>query len=135
MEILKWREAYETGVEAMDSQQKRLIYPVNQMYTILRDKEGHEALDTVLAEMSDYAGQHFHDEEDLLLKHAYSGIADQQIAHHGYKKKIEELLAGKSVDKLAAAQNISAFLRQWWIGHISGDDKKYGPFLKDKGVL
>jgi len=71
MEILKWREGYETGIEAMDNQHKYLIHLINQMYTILREKEGLEALDTVLAEMSDYAEQHFHDEEDILLKHAY----------------------------------------------------------------
>lgn len=123
MEILKWREAYETGVQEMDTQHKRLIHLVNQMYTILREKEGLEKIDAILAEMSDYAERHFQDEEELLRRYAYPEMAEQEASHQAYRQKIQQLISEKTVGTLAAAQDIYAFLRQWWIGHISTDDK------------
>lgn len=134
MEILKWRDTYETGVEQMDSQHKRLIKLVNQMYGIIRAKEGHEELDQILNEMSKYAKQHLGDEEHLLEEHEYPGLAAQQKSHQEYFSKMDELLVNIETDREAAAQQIYVFLRQWWIDHIVGEDKEYGEFLNKKGV-
>jgi len=134
MDIIKWRETYETGVQTMDTQHKRLIHLINQMYTILRDKQSLEAVGNVLAEMTEYAERHFHDEEELLRSYEYPDISEQQASHLGYWQKIEALSDKRKADELAAAQDIYAFLRRWWIEHITNEDKRYGPFLKDKGL-
>lgn len=34
----------------------------------------------------------------------------------------------------AANSDIMAFLGDWLVKHIQGSDKKYGPFLKKKGL-
>lgn len=69
MEIVKWRKTYETGIGLMDEQHNKLIPLVNQMYNILRNKEGMDELYAILQEMSDYAEQHLRDEENLLETH------------------------------------------------------------------
>jgi hemerythrin len=135
MDIIKWRETYETGVQTMDSQHKRLIHLINQMYSILREKQALDTVDKVLAEMTEYAEQHFHDEEELLRRYDYPDISGQQASHLYYTQKIAALSDQKKTAELAAAQDIYAFLRSWWIEHITDEDKKYGPFLKDKGLV
>lgn len=132
MEILKWRKGYATGVEQMDDQHKRLIELVNQMYRVIRDKEGTEALDGVLQKMSDYAERHLRDEEDLLHEYSYPGLESHKKAHSEYYAKMDELLAEMNVDKQKAAQKIYVFLRKWWVEHIVGEDREYGPFLRKK---
>jgi hemerythrin-like metal-binding protein len=134
MEILKWRESYETGVEQMDAQHKQLIQLVNQLYTILRQKDGLDALDAILQEMSDYSEQHLRDEEALLQKYGYPELNRQKHSHQEYYETIDELSAEMEVDKYEAAQKIYRFLRKWWIDHIVGEDKEYGEYLREKGI-
>ncbi len=134
MEILKWREAYETGVEQMDTQHKKLIKLVNQLYAMLRQKAELDELDAILQEMSDYAEQHLRDEEALLHKHGYPDFNRQKESHQEYYDTMDELFAEMEVDKYEAAQKIYRFLRKWWIDHIVGEDKEYGEYLREKGV-
>lgn len=134
MEILKWREMYETGIVSMDDQHKQLIQLVNKLYMILRDKEGVEDLDAILQEMSDYAEYHLRDEETLLETHGYAGLDTQKTSHQEYYEVMDQLLTEMETDKYQAAQKIYVFLRKWWIDHIVGEDKKYSEFLKEKGV-
>lgn len=134
MDILKWRESYETGVVQMDEQHKRLIQLVNQMYGIIRDKKGFESLDEILKEMSEYAEQHLRDEEALLEKYGYPELNSQKKSHQEYLVKIDDLLFSVKADKNSGAQELYIFLRHWWIAHIVGEDVKYGSFLREKGV-
>jgi hemerythrin len=134
MDILKWRTSYETGIPSMDAQHQQLISLVNQMYNIVRDHEGDAALDAVLGEMSEYAKKHLQEEEALLREHSYPDINDQEGDHAKYLEQIKVLYSELEKDRETAAKNIYAFLRSWWITHIVGMDKKYGPFLQEKGV-
>jgi hemerythrin-like metal-binding protein len=134
MDILKWRTSYETGIPSMDAQHQRLISLVNQMYGIIRDHEGHAALDAILGEMSNYAEKHLKDEEALLRQHNYPGLNEQEVDHGKYFEQIKTLYSELGKDREEAAKKIYAFLRSWWISHIVGLDKKYGPFLQEKGV-
>jgi hemerythrin len=134
MDILKWRTSYETGIPSMDVQHQRLISLVNQMFRIMRNQEGDAALDTVLGEMSDYAVKHLKDEEALLGEHGYPDLKEQESDHAKYLEKMKDLFSQLEKDRQATAKEIYTFLRFWWINHIVGIDKKYGPFLKEKGV-
>ncbi len=134
MEILKWRKSYETGISQMDEQHKKLIQLVNQLYKMLREKDGIDELDAILQEMSDYAEQHLRDEEHLLETHAYPDIGKQKNSHNEYHETMDQLLLEMETDKHLAAQKIYGFLRKWWIDHIVGEDKEYGEFLREKGV-
>ena len=134
MDIIKWRDTYETGITGMDEQHRQLVELINRMYPMVRDREGLEELDTVLAEMESYAERHLQDEEQLLAEHGYPGLADQEHSHQEYRQKmieLKELLAG---DRQQAAREIYHFLRKWLIEHIIDEDKPYGLYLRDKGV-
>jgi len=50
------------------------------------------------------------------------------------RSELTTLMAESKNDHEAAVKNTYAFLRQWWMGHIVTEDKKYGEFLKSKGV-
>lgn len=134
MDILKWREGYETGIEQMDTEHKKLIGIINQLYQAIRNQESHENNDSILLEMSNYADQHLQAEETLLEEHSYPAIAEQKISHDKYRVKIKELQGEFNKDAKEATQLIYNFLRIWWLNHIVEEDVKYGLFLWDKGV-
>lgn len=134
MEIIKWRTAYETGIEQMDKQHKQLIQLINQMYTLLRNDTGFEAMASILKEMDEYAANHFKDEEALLETHSFPDLAKQQSSHAAYTEKVTSMLESENIHNQAGARDLYSFLRKWWIDHIIGEDREYGSFLKEKGV-
>ena len=78
MDILKWREGYETGISTMDEQHRVLIGLINNLYRIIRDKKGYDQLREVLQEMSKYGETHLQAEEELLGQHEYPGLVSCQ---------------------------------------------------------
>jgi hemerythrin len=134
MELIKWRESYETGIRSMDVQHQKLIELINKLYKVLRRDESSELIQEVLVEMTQYAEKHLHEEEGILKANSYPDFADHIAIHQGYRDTLKTLLTESKKGNGTAVQDTYAFLRQWWMGHIVTEDKKYGEFLKSKGV-
>ena len=134
MDLIKWRESYETGIRSMDMQHQRLIELINELYKELRKKESYESIENILAEMTKYAEKHLQMEEGILEANDYPDFANHIAIHQGYRDQLTTLLAESKRDQKTAVNNTYLFLRQWWMGHIVTEDKKYGDFLKSKGI-
>ena len=132
MDIIKWRESYETGIDSMDEQHQKLIELINKLYKVLRKEETNESVNMVQDEMEKYAKQHLQQEEALLESNGYPEFADHVTMHQSYLDKLKTLTTESENE--VAIKDTYAFLRQWWIEHIVTEDKKYGEFLKSKGV-
>lgn len=126
MDILKWRQSYETGVEEMDEQHKKLIDLINTMYRVMRGKHEASAVDGVLEEMAEYAGVHFKAEEAMLKSLDFKEYQDHVALHQEYQLRMEELMAEHSREPEKAEKNIYTFLRKWWLEHIVQEDTLYG---------
>lgn len=129
MDIIKWRESYETGVEEMDEQHKKLIELINTMYRVMRQQQDGAAVDEVLNEMTNYAAMHFQAEEAMLKDKSYHGYESHVALHAEYIKTIERLKSEYQTDPAAAEKKIYTFLRNWWLDHIVKEDSQYGSVL------
>jgi hemerythrin-like metal-binding protein len=134
MDLIKWRESYETGISSMDMQHRKLIELINELYKELRKEESYQSVEDILAEMTTYAEKHLQVEESILETNDYPDYANHIAIHQSYRDQLTVLLAESKNDHEKTVNNTYAFLRQWWMGHIVGEDKKYGEFLKSKGV-
>lgn len=134
MDIIKWRSSYETGIQSMDAQHQELIALINSMYRVLRQQEGADAITPILDKMAGYAEKHLREEEALLQKHGFPEYQEHLLLHNSYQEKLATLTDNWKQQDERAAQNIYSFLRQWWLQHIVENDRKYGPFLQEKGV-
>ena len=134
MDLIKWRESYETGIHSMDIQHQKLIELINELYKALRKEESHESIEDVLVEMTTYADKHLEVEEGILEVNDYPDVANHIAIHQSYRDQLTSLMDKSKNDHEAAVQDTYIFLRQWWLGHIVAEDQKYGEFLKHKGV-
>lgn len=134
MDIIKWRQSYETGITSMDTQHQKLIELINRLYKVIRNRESGEGVSEILDEMNAYAEMHLLEEEDLLKTNDYPELASHIEFHQGYREKVETLIAESKQGNEAVIQETYRFLRSWWMEHIVTDDRKYGTFLKSKGV-
>jgi hemerythrin-like metal-binding protein len=134
MELIKWRESYETGIRSMDTQHQKLIELINRLYKAIRKEESGELIEDVLNEMTKYAEMHLQKEEAILEANSYPDITNHIALHQSYLDKLNELMTESRKEEGLAVKDTYSFLRQWWMGHIVTEDKKYGEFLKSKGV-
>jgi hemerythrin len=134
MDLIKWRESYGTGVLSMDDQHRKIIDLINELYKNIRQEESSRSVEDVLADMMKYAEEHLQAEENLLKTNDFPDCDEHISKHQSYRERLTGLMAESTNDPDATVKSTYAFLRQWWMGHIVDEDKKYGEFLTGKGV-
>lgn len=130
MSIIKWRESYETGVEEMDNEHRELIDIINLLYQMQREKKSYEELKGIYQRLLDYTQNHFQHEEKLMADSQYPGLQEQQQTHEKFVLRLKDMEEDLVSAKESAAPVVYKFLREWWLDHIVGMDKNYGPHLQ-----
>lgn len=132
MTVIKWRDSYETGVEAVDNEHRKLVNLIAAMYVSLRDKEPQETVEKVLNEIVEYTQTHFVNEEALMEEALYPTIADHKKEHQDLIEEVSEYQQRLMSDFPDGRQDLYKFLRDWLINHIMDSDKAFGEFVAKK---
>jgi len=133
-DIIRWGPAFEIGIRVIDEQHRRLVEMVNQFYHRLREGASISDLEQLLRDLIEYTSTHFRTEEELFEKSNYP----EKDVHRKIHEKLEEkvLAYQKRVEagETSVAYDLLAFLKDWLTNHICVTDKKYGPYLREKGI-
>ena len=132
MAVIKWRDSYNTGVEAVDLEHRKLVTLIEAMHTSIRDKEPKDAIERVVNEIVDYTQSHFVNEELLMQNEQYPQFADHKVEHQNLIEEVEifkERLLSNFPD---GRQDLYRFLREWLINHILESDKKFAAYVAEK---
>ncbi len=63
----------------------------------------------------------------------YEGLDEQKRLHAALLSQVGEIYA-KFKSGTALSQEVLSFLKSWLVNHIQGQDKRYGPAMKKKGI-
>lgn len=128
---IHWSAQYETGIDVIDNQHKRIVEYINTVHELQKRSENREQLNEVLLLLIDYTVNHFAFEEALMEEAGYDDIVSHTITHQSFIKQIESLhqqyQSGADVVHILADVLIT-----WLIQHISHDDQSYVPIVRDK---
>lgn len=134
MALFPWNEKYSVGVREMDSQHKVLVDILNELFEAMQANKSKEILGTIISKLVNYTKTHFTNEERIMERYGYPDLAAQKKEHLAFINKITEYKNDFESGKVAMSVSITSFLKDWLINHISGIDKKYGPFFNEKGL-
>lgn len=134
MPFINWSDSYSVGIPSLDAQHQHLVKMVNHLYAALNEGKGNEALDKVFNGLVAYTVKHFATEEQLMQRHGFPSLSEHKQEHQKLKAQVEDFIRQKEAGKTMLSVKLAAFLKTWLVEHIAGSDKKYGPFLTDKGV-
>lgn len=135
MALVKWSDEFSVGVFTMDSHHRKLFDLLNKLDDAMVAGKGADIVGGIIKELLDYTRYHFGEEEKLMEKINYSGIAAQKNAHQRFISQIEEYQK-KSQEGLEAflSSGVSRLLTDWLKNHIGGLDKKYQKEMNAAGV-
>ncbi|MDR2516160.1 MAG: bacteriohemerythrin [Spirochaetaceae bacterium] len=123
-----------TGCELVDAQHGQLFEAINTLIDACENGSGTEELKSSLNFLSDYTVKHFFDEEQMLKKHGFSGMADHNRYHEAFKKTVRDLaheaiLKGVSESLI---REVRDKIGNWLVEHIKGQDFRWTKELREK---
>jgi hemerythrin-like metal-binding protein len=128
--IFEWTEKYSVNVKEIDDQHKAFIGIINKLYDSINGGKDAKELDEIFRELVEYAHFHFKTEEKYFDKFDYPDTQKHKEAHKELFRKIEALMAKKTVDKVSLSYELLDFLEDWLVDHLNVMDKDYGAFFK-----
>ena len=131
---IEWTPEFSVGVHLLDQQHQRLCGMINTLVEAQDTSPGEDLVGRILGFMVEYAGEHFHDEEQLMSQRGFPHLDEHIRQHRSFVMKTTELLTAAKQGDEAVPEKLLEFLRQWLMSHILGEDMKYKPFFAEKGV-
>jgi len=118
----------------MDSQHGILMDAMNELRLAVVRGAGRERLSELLDQLIEFTRMHFQSEEQLMAESGFPGLEDHRGQHQCLMAQIlqsaHRLQYGEGMEMSA----LMVFLRDWFLEHIEGVDKQYGPWLNERGV-
>lgn len=133
-DMIQWNDDLVLGIGEVDAQHKILVEMINELHRTMKSGHGSTALPGLVSNLAAYAVRHFSDEEKLMEKHNYAGLLNHRGQHVKFVQTVEEFDKKLHEGKAAVTNEVMQFLKDWLVKHIQGTDRKYAPFLKERGV-
>lgn len=130
-----WKPEFSVNIKAVDDQHKKLIDTVNILYDAMSKGQGKTVLTGIINELADYTIYHFNTEEDLMTKYSFPFYNEHKREHDKFIAKVSDFKNKFDKKEIGLSIEIINFLSDWIYDHVLNTDKKYGPFLNEKGVL
>jgi methyl-accepting chemotaxis protein/hemerythrin len=130
--FMPWTKELEFGIEVIDTQHKKLIDLINNLYNSMKSNKGLDSLLPVYDELLEYTVYHFDFEEDFIKKNGYEHVPNHRQLHEKLKADVmaqrEKFVSGEAV----IGFNLLSFLEDWVRNHILIQDRKYADVILAK---
>jgi hemerythrin-like metal-binding protein len=129
-----WEKIYETGVEKIDFQHKKIVEYINRLYTDIVINKNTDSINETLMDLKIYTISHFSVEEKLFKKHKYSGddLEEHLKKHSDFENTLSSYIGDITSSKNELGYNIIEFLKDWLINHVMETDMKFVQFINSK---
>jgi len=125
-----WKDFYSVGDPSIDAQHKQIIGAINELYEAMQKGKDRAVLKPILDRLLQYTLAHFEHEEQVMQEHEYPDFTQHKALHGMIRQKTMDLCEHAY---LVTGHDLLRFLKDWWVGHIQGQDKKYSPYLELSG--
>jgi len=125
MPFIIWMDRYDTGIDEIDIQHRKLVGLINTLFDSISLKDRKVILNQIFTDLVNYTIYHFKLEEDLMQKYHYSNYTSHKEEHAMFVENVNKHLHSLKVDDSKALLNIINFLKDWLLQHILVSDRKY----------
>jgi len=129
MPLLDWDEKYSVGDPMMDTQHKKWIGYINELYDAVKEKRGEAEQAEILENVVIYTRYHFASEERLLKRIDYPSLDEHHQIHERMTQKAIAMQKEVNAGQADRCLELIELLRTWLVDHILTEDKKYSEFV------
>ena len=134
MELIAWDPSFSVNVEFIDKQHQMLVQIINDLHKAMLDGNEKDTIAKLIDKLFTYAAMHFAREEHYfdIFEYPEADIHKQQ--HKDFERKVSAFEADLEAGQQILSEDVMKFLSDWLVEHIKGSDKKFSPFLNERGV-
>ena len=132
--ICQWREEYNTHIKKMDDDHRALFQTANRLYEEILSGRNQKLLEDTLNFLIRYTEEHFIQEEKLMEDYDFPEYETHIRQHERLIEEVQELRRKYVAGEIRMDMSIVNLLKDWIINHILTEDRKYGPYLNEKGL-
>lgn len=127
MKTFEWSPVFETGLEEVDTQHRRLVELVNDLGDKLESGEA-QHIDATLNALAQYTVYHFGCEEALMRSAGVDPEYAQrhEATHRLFVKQVTDWISQRNAPGQTTLPQLLDYLANWLIFHILGDDQSMG---------
>lgn len=124
--LIEWNEEQlSVGVPEFDSEHRKLITRVNEIYALLDDSPDLEAIETVLSTLRTEVQAHFANEEAYMERTGSPRLENHRILHDILLTDLDRLIAESRQDEFHyLREDLEYDIKPWLVEHIVNIDKK-----------
>lgn len=133
--IFQWSDEYRTNIKKMDDDHKEVLGKINDVYYAIAIRKDYRSLQKAIESLIDFAGKHFGNEEHLMLENEFPDFEWHRKKHEKFMDDVSHMrneISSSGMKKHNA--ELVNFFKDWIINHILTADRKYGPFLNQRGI-
>lgn len=135
MPYMLWNEDLRVGVAKVDEQHQTLVAMINGLHAAMLEGKGKSVLGPTIDGLLDYTVTHFGTEEAYFDALGYPDAAAHKAQHKEFVNKVADFREGFEEDRLLLSMDVMDYLSDWLVTHIKGNDRAFGPFLNERGVV
>jgi hemerythrin len=135
MAFFDWDDKYSVKIDAIDTQHKKIVELMNELFESIRDAREELIIKDVLNDLMAYTDYHFGLEAKLFEKFHYERSAEHLGEHRYFIEKIRNLMKDVEPSAQKAAMETMDFLRDWFRNHMLKVDIEYSRFFESKDVI
>ncbi len=128
--FIAWDKAYDTGIDVIDTQHRKIIDYINQLHKAISTNDKKE-IDKVFDNLFNYCVSHFSFEESLMAEHGYQNTEGHRAVHDSFTQRISRYRSewdqGKDISR-----RLLNDLKIWLIAHIQKEDQYYAQEIRNK---
>lgn len=126
MPFIVWSSKYETKINSIDRQHKKLVEYINKLDDLKKDEENNKVeILRVINYLVEYCDSHFKYEESCFRNYKYENEAEHIGHHEALKGQVIEFQKAFESGSTGLTDEVMSFLKNWLINHICGEDFKY----------
>lgn len=129
MQLVKWDDSLNLGVEPFDDHHKHLVCLLNKTYDLFIAGEKSSSLEEVIDELIDYATYHFSSEELWMVKLNYPKQEEHKKQHEEFSSRVVDFQRDLTQKGNISILEVLSFLQRWLVEHIKHSDGEYSRFI------
>ena len=127
--LISWADEFSVGIDTIDSQHAHMMHLINEIDEVVQDGGTYDQIDPVLGDLINSTNRHFTHEESLLEKNNCPDLERHKKAHVRLRKELSDWKKKVANARADEMNELMAFLRLWFPGHILDVDKKNIAYL------
>jgi len=131
-QLIAWDDSLSVGLPEIDHHHREIIDQLNAFFGRMMRGEGRDGALQMVALLSGSMADHFREEEALMSRRGYSGLAQHQAIHQNFFSRFESLKNDLESGRAQTATPLFEFCANWLKGHLYGEDMAMAAFIQQR---